>query len=325
MIKTLKRATLIVLAMAVMFPAGLAFAAGSPDGVTACTGDNVQGKIIAVDENGVITIDTGAGICTVTLNGNYNHPIVTLLGTYFGDIQAGDLSNALQNVQGCATVSGTSGTWADCSDQGAVPVQFVSFDGSILTAIIIGSGETITIPISDTTVAASITQALADLTVNWILDGNGDLVQVSDQIAMYHDEGIGFGVLVKLYSLANASGVPVADLIAAFKGDPSAGTSGKGLGQLFKEYGGKPPLLGVGQVRKALKNSQNDQTTTTTTEGNNSGKSKGKAKGKNNGKANGKNKDKGNNPTSQGSTTHPGVCIPKNKANPKAKGQFICP
>jgi hypothetical protein len=105
--------------------------------------------------------------------------------------------------------------------------------------------------------------------------------QLAEEIAMYHEEGVGFGVLVKLYAMAEASkegcapqvdpeatpeapadGTPaadgttdvveptctvvtVADLVTEFQG-------GTGMGQLFKEYG-KPALLGVGHVKNAMK------------------------------------------------------------------------
>ncbi len=94
---------------------------------------------------------------------------------------------------------------------------------------------------------------------------------VAAEIATYHEDGMGFGVLVKLYAMAEASrdacaaqaedeaAVPaegegeteectpllVDDLVTEFK-------SGSGMGTLFKEYG-KPALLGVGHVKKALK------------------------------------------------------------------------
>jgi hypothetical protein len=101
--------------------------------------------------------------------------------------------------------------------------------------------------------------------------------EFAQQIAMYHGEGMGFGVLVKLFSMVEASvekcviqlageseatnqdagdvvvpneltceALTVEQLVSEFKG-------GSGLGQLFKEYG-KPALLGVGHVKKALKN-----------------------------------------------------------------------
>ncbi len=94
-------------------------------------------------------------------------------------------------------------------------------------------------------------------------EGTGETI--GEQIAAYHEDGLGFGVLVKLFAMAeesitrcggtaaagaapSASATPVCsvvsveELISAFK-------SGTGLGQLFKEYA-KPTLLGVGQVRK---------------------------------------------------------------------------
>ncbi|MFZ5809949.1 MAG: hypothetical protein ACOY16_11765 [Chloroflexota bacterium] len=74
------------------------------------------------------------------------------------------------------------------------------------------------------------------------------------EINTYHQQGLGFGVLVKLYALASAtseseSPVSVADLVAQFQ-------SGTGIGQLFHTYG-KPVTTGVGQVRKQQKNNPN--------------------------------------------------------------------
>jgi hypothetical protein len=97
--------------------------------------------------------------------------------------------------------------------------------------------------------------------------------EFAEQIAAFHQEGMGFGVLVKLYAMAEAAvkacaslpvttaapaagstaeatpavceAVTVEELVSQFQG-------GSGMGQLFKEFG-KPALLGVGQVKKALK------------------------------------------------------------------------
>ncbi|MGB9585855.1 MAG: hypothetical protein ACPL7A_00370 [Anaerolineales bacterium] len=66
------------------------------------------------------------------------------------------------------------------------------------------------------------------------------------QIHDYHSDGIGYGVLVKLYALSNASGTPISDLITQLK-------SGTGMGKLFKTYGGKPAVVGVGQVQQKVK------------------------------------------------------------------------
>jgi hypothetical protein len=102
---------------------------------------------------------------------------------------------------------------------------------------------------------------------------NGELGPIGKEIAAYHEEGMGFGVLVKLYSMAEASQkacdvesaqectpVTAQELVDAFK-------SGTGMGALFKEYG-KPAMLGVGHVKQELKkqehqtedlNAQNNQ------------------------------------------------------------------
>ncbi len=104
-----------------------------------------------------------------------------------------------------------------------------------------------------------------------LVEGETQAALLGEEIAAYHEAGMGFGVLVKLYAMAEASTAacvkeasktasttPVAgatvtataacvpasvdELVTAF-------TSGTGMGQLFKEYG-KPALLGVGHVRK---------------------------------------------------------------------------
>lgn len=95
---------------------------------------------------------------------------------------------------------------------------------------------------------------------------------IGDQIAQYHEEGMGFGVLVKLYAMAEAyeencaalepevdaetgetlaCGFTAEELVEEFKG-------GTGMGQLFEEHG-KPSLLGVGHVRKAAKQLETEE------------------------------------------------------------------
>ncbi len=97
------------------------------------------------------------------------------------------------------------------------------------------------------------------------------LGEIGQQIAALHEQGMGFGVLVKIFAMAEASqdacpaapttpsadgsevtpttptctAVTADELVTAYKG-------GAGMGTLFKQYG-KPALLGVGQVKKALK------------------------------------------------------------------------
>jgi len=221
------------------------------ESVPACTGEQVSGTVMAVDETtGTVTIDTGDGAtCSVTLESNTEHPIASLLGKYFGDISAASLTEALTATQGCAQVAEGSGVWSSCDTPGATPIQVISAnpDGTFTAQITNPDGTltTFILTIEDADALESVNLALAKLAVVWALDENGDLVQVSDQVMAYHEAGIGFGVLVKLYSLSNASGVPVEELLAQFE-------SGVGIGELFKAYGGKPPENGVGHVKQAL-------------------------------------------------------------------------
>ncbi len=99
--------------------------------------------------------------------------------------------------------------------------------------------------------------------------------EFAEEIAAYHADGMGFGVLVKFYAMAEAAvqacvdKQPAETAAVVSTGDPTETTEptceavavqnlvdefqgGTGMGQLFKEYG-KPALLGVGQVKKALK------------------------------------------------------------------------
>lgn len=139
---------------------------------------------------------------------------------------------------------------------------------------------------------------------------------IGEQIAAYHEEGMGFGVLVKIYAMAEeakaaceaqepvatetpADGTPVEpsctpvtaeELVASFK-------SGTGMGALFKEYG-KPAMLGVGHVKKAAEQLDQQPTTgddeTVVTDGTTTKDGKGQGQGKNNKPNNkGPKKDKG--------------------------------
>jgi hypothetical protein len=97
----------------------------------------------------------------------------------------------------------------------------------------------------------NLQKALETLIVAWTLDENGSPTPVSEQIAAYHEEGMGFGVLVKLYAIADESVLCQAPectadtLVELFK------TGQIGMGQIFHEYG-KPEKLGVGHVRQAM-------------------------------------------------------------------------
>jgi len=202
-----------------------------------------------------VTLDTGGdlGLCTVTLDGEYDHPIVSLLGSYFGDVSADDLAAALEDTQGYAVYDPDTGEWmwTDGDTEGAVAVTVVAEnEGGTFTILV--DGEEVTVSVDDPAVAEDLREALQALAVDWDLDEEGGVVQPGDEIAAYHDDGLGFGVLVKLYAMAAAledtcadaeepCGATVDELVAAFQ-------SGMGLGDLMKEYG-KPTILGIGHVK----------------------------------------------------------------------------
>lgn len=246
----------LVLTLAVAGPT--AAQEGVDDGVPPCGGDSVSGTVVAVDEEtGMVTVDAGDGLCTVTLNGGYGHPISALLGSYFGDVSAESLATALEATQGCAVydADGKTWTWTDCDAEEAVAVTVIAEneDGTFTFAATV-EGEEVTgeVVIDDPETAESLSEALQALTVEWELNEDGAVVQLGDEIASYHEDGLGFGVLVKLYAMAagiektcaNASepcGATVGKLVEAFQ-------SGTGVGELFKEYG-RPSVLGVGHLK----------------------------------------------------------------------------
>lgn len=231
-----------------------------------CEGENVSGMVVAVDSaSGTVTLDTGDGnLCTVTLTpGTYSHPIVALLGQYFDDVDPAALEESLANLGVCAVEDPPmTWTWAVCGP-GTVDVTITGEnpDGTF-TAIVDATGETITISVDDPETADQISDSLADLMVEWDLREDGSVSEVGDEIAAYHEEGMGFGVLVKLYAMAAESqeacmlaggtedvcGVTVDELVTLRQ-------EGVGMGQLFKIYG-KPSLLGIGHVKQELREDQ---------------------------------------------------------------------
>lgn len=246
---------LLVLALAVMYAPGALAQDGDPaDPILPCEGEGVAGTVIDVDtENGVVTVYTQDGVtCTVTLNGSYDHPIVTLLGRYFGDISADSFEDALSDTQGCVLQDTEDGTWSwvDCNTTDSQEARIISENEDGTFNVLLPDGTVIILSLEGD-LADQVSNALAVLGADWILEEGGDLKQVSDQVAEYHDNGMGFGVLVKLYALAYAnSGVTVQELVDDFK-------SGTGMGQLFKEYG-KPDERGVGHLRQKDKDKAPD-------------------------------------------------------------------
>ena len=226
-----------------------------------CAGTSVSGKVVAVNAvTGTVTVELSDGtLCTVNINVDESHPIVLLLGRYFGDISASTFEEALRDTQGCALFDGSAWTWVPCDAEGAEPVRITAYDPNTNTYTAVKEdGTVVTFSIEDPEVSARVQGALETLAIEWALEGDGDLAQVSDQIAAYHDDGMGFGVLVKLYAIAqeqadncqtastedSALCPAVEELVALFK-------SGVGMGQIFKDYG-KPDKLGVGHVRQEL-------------------------------------------------------------------------
>lgn len=253
--------------------------------VLPCEGDQVAGTLVDFDpETNTATVDTGEGLCTVTFNQDYGHPITTLLASYFGSFNPGELTENLENTMVCVL-----------EEEGAyslfIPEEGEECPGTMGTVIgenedgtfqvVLGEGEEaeeVTMTVDDEEQANGLTEALESLNVEWNLNEDGSASDTGDDIAQYHDDGYGFGVIVKVYGIAEASqeacegeeappeepveegapegeeppaeepcGVTVEELFEQME-------NGASIGQLFKMYG-KPSLLGVGHVRKNMNNS----------------------------------------------------------------------
>ncbi len=280
--------TRLVLILSLLFSLATAgTAAAQAPAPEPCQGDSVSGVVVAVDEvNGVVTIETSDGLCTVGLNGDHPHPIVALLGAYFDDLSADELADALETLMVRFTCDPATSQCALVSDddpgtEAKVMAVTDNGDGTFTLELLVvddaGNEETIFITTDNPLLAGELTDAMQMLAVDWQLkldqDGNVLVVEAGDEIAALHDDGMGFGVIVKLYAMAQdsqeacasstppdptsavspdngtACGVTVDELVAAFQ-------SGAGMGQLFKQYG-KPSLLGVGHVRHADKDNGN--------------------------------------------------------------------
>lgn len=253
--------TFLVLIVLMLSISSTAFALATPG---LCTGTNITGTVVAVDEDtGLITIvPTGGGDeCTVFLNSDYGHPITTLLGTYFSDVNAEDLSDALDAVEVCVVQDPDTLVWS-ISDAEPCTGQMVIVTGDIgggtFDAQPSDGGDPIILTVDDPDTSDDLTDALDTLNVD--VNDDGSVVDVGDAIGDYHEDGYGFGILVKVYAIieeleASCAVVPppdppvafcgttVAELIALLDGDAS-------MGDLFAIYG-KPSMVGVGHVRNA--------------------------------------------------------------------------
>ncbi|MGA9532846.1 MAG: hypothetical protein WBR18_09040, partial [Anaerolineales bacterium] len=132
-----------------------------------------------------------------------------------------------------------------------------------------GNPQELTFYTSDETEAQAYMDAMDALVVDWQLqydgEGNPFVVDAGDEVAALHDDGMGFGVIVKLLSMAKVASEACIAADSVTPTDPEAFdpctvnlqnlvdefNGGTGLGQMFKEYG-KPSFLGVGHVKQAL-------------------------------------------------------------------------
>jgi len=264
----LKLSLILILVLA-LTPLGIA--AAQEDEIVPCAEGQVSGTVVAVDEEtGTVTVDTGEeGLCTVTLKTDFAHPIVALLGTFFSEVSAESLAAALEATQVWVICDGTGlCTLASEDVEGAVAATVISVteneDGTFALELAVeGQEEPVPVMTDDTELAEDLAKALDTLTVEWTLqegeDGTASVVDAGDRIADLHEDGLGFGVIVKFFAMAAESqeacadeepsgdepcSVTVDELVEAFQ-------SGMGMGQLFQEFG-RPSMLGVGHVRKAL-------------------------------------------------------------------------
>lgn len=304
-----KLTPIIVLALVV---GSFSTAFAQTDEILPCGGENVAGTVIGVEDQTVIVETDGGTLCSVTLSGEFEHPIVELLGNYFGDVSVESLAEALGSLETMITCEDEACDFAGEGGEGtAARVISVTDNGdgtwTIEVAVEVDGGEEEikTIITGDEDVANAYMEALNSLVVEWDLsegeEGASTVVTVGDDIAAYHDDGIGFGVLVKVYAIAAAANESCGEEMAA-PGEGEEGEDGgacgatveeimtlldegAGMGQLFQEYG-KPSLLGVGHIRQLMNGNENGN-------GNGNGNGQGVCNARANGgnaNANGRNK-----------------------------------
>jgi hypothetical protein len=242
---------------------GVAFAQEEP------VETQVEGVVVSVDEEaGTVDILQADGT-TVTValpEGEYEHPITQLLAEYFGGSDAEDYAAALEELEMDGSVVVDVDESVD--DEGNPVWEVTLADGNVAT-------------VTDPEAAQALLDALEVASVDLNVTDEGGVLTAEDigeQIEEYREMGLGYGDLVKIYAIAQESqeacqaeeeeaeaggeDVPVADggEVIEEPEEPCGVTveelaqmlvDGYGMGQLFKDYG-KPALLGVGHVRKAL-------------------------------------------------------------------------
>src|SRR5688500_18939935 len=183
-----------------LVPVGLAVA----DTPEPCPGEAVSGTVVAVDEAaGIVTIDTGEGeLCTVTIGaGDHDHPIVNLLGQYFGSVSAEDLAAALDDTE----------VWVVCDEDGDCVLAEEGDDGAVaghvtgseenddgtfaLSVAVEGETDAVDVDTDDADLADALAEALEQLGVDWPLTEGEDgpvVGDAGDEIAQLHEDGLGF-------------------------------------------------------------------------------------------------------------------------------------
>lgn len=233
--------------------------AAAEEHVPACEGDEVIGRVTSVDEEaGQMVILTESGECYVSLGQEFDHPIVGLFAGYFGADAFARYADALAGLDGWASYDETTLTWQwnPEEDEGTSPSTLGSLvdngDGTYTLELTVeGEADPIFVLLTDPDEIAYYMELFDATSVEFSLtqDGEGKsfVSGVGDDVMAYR-EGyhVGFGILVKFYSLAATSDFTVDDLITMFK-------DGKvGLGKIFRETG-RPEMMGVGQIKQALK------------------------------------------------------------------------
>jgi hypothetical protein len=130
-----------------------------------------------------------------------------------------------------------------CEGEGFFEVTVTTDNGDGTFVITFEDTTTGTLVLPEVETLAGLEEAAAGL-VEFSSDLSADGVAwaVGDDIAERHDDGFGFGVIVKLYAIAMEFDQDLDEMFDLFD-------SGTGMGHLFKEYG-KPGKLGVGHVRQ---------------------------------------------------------------------------
>lgn len=264
----MKKSFRFILALAIALSLGTVGVAFAQEPTTEPSVTDVQGTVVAVDEEaGTVSIlqDDGTIVTVALPEGDYEHPITALLAEYFGGADVEDYAAALEELEmnGSVVV--------------AVEEAGVDGEGNPVWEVTLedGSVETVT----DPEVAQDLQDALEVTTVDLNVTDDGGVLTAEDigeQIEEFRDMGLGYGELVKIYAIAAESQEACAaeeedaadpgaeegaeGEVVAEPEEPCGVTveelaemllSGTGMGQLFAEYG-KPALLGVGHVRKAL-------------------------------------------------------------------------